>query len=386
MGGPLNIDLSVEALGPNLTGIGRYTWNLVQGLSTSADIEQLRYFYQNRWVETPSRLLEHEPWRPPRWKRWLDRGRHFVARAGRTPAPLFHGPNFFLPEFVEGGVITIHDLSVFKFPETHPIERIREFERRFLSSVGRAAHIITDTETVREEVIAYLSLSPDRVTAVHLGVGLEYFPREREACDAVMPKYDLAWKSYILCVATLEPRKKIGAAVEAYWALPVSVRARYSLVVVGAMGWKNADLGRQLEQSRSQGAVRYLGFVEERDLPAIYDGARLFLYPSIYEGFGLPPIEAMASGVPVIVSSSSCLPEVTNGAAMQVEPDSISGFAEAIEKALEDEAWRESAIARGIEVSSGYRWDRCVENTIDVYKRVLGAPARLSNLSAASAH
>lgn len=113
-----------------------------------------------------------------------------------------------------------------------------------------------------------------------------------------------------------------------------------------------------------------LGFVPEEHLPALYSGAALFVYPSVYEGFGLPPLEAMATGVPVVVASGSCLREVTRGAAMLAEPDDVTGFTRAIQEALEDETWREEAISAGIQVAAGYTWANCIDKTVDVYQRV----------------
>jgi glycosyltransferase involved in cell wall biosynthesis len=141
-------------------------------------------------------------------------------------------------------------------------------------------------------------------------------------------------------------------------------------VLVGARGWLNEGLHALIERQTARGMLVTLGQVPEADLPFLYAGARLFLYPSIYEGFGLPPIEAMASGVPVIVSDRSCLPEVTQGAAMTINPDDVDAFSEAILRGLEDDNWRREAIDHGIRVAASYGWDKCIENTVDVYRKV----------------
>lgn len=282
---------------------------------------------------------------------------------------LFHGPNYFLPPSVASGIITVHDLSVFHFPETHPIERLRHFEREFASSLHRAAHIITDSQTIRHELMAHSAIDPRRITAVPLGVSPMFRQRSTAEVRQPLAKYDLVEGGYILCVSTIEPRKKIRELLDAWRALPFSIRSKIRLVVAGGGGWLNSTLLDEL-QGGMDGSVQYLGYVPENELPALYAGAALFVYPSSYEGFGLPPVEAMASGVPVIVSNRSCLPEVTKGVAMVIDPDDIDAFALALQQGLTDQPWRAQAVAEGLEVASSYTWDRCAIQTRDVYQKV----------------
>jgi alpha-1,3-rhamnosyl/mannosyltransferase len=143
------------------------------------------------------------------------------------------------------------------------------------------------------------------------------------------------------------------------------------LVIAGARGWGNETLHAMIAQAASEGWVIPLGFLSEMDLPAVYSGASVFAYPSIYEGFGLPPLEAMATGVPTIVSDVSCLPEVTNGGALLVDAEDIENFATAIAKVLEDEGFRAGLISSGIKVAHGYSWKACVDGTVNVYERYL---------------
>ena len=270
----------------------------------------------------------------------------------------------------EGGVITVHDLSVFRYAETHPAERLAQFERYFRLSVDRAAHIITDSETTRQEVADFLGFDLARITAVPLAASPVFQPRGADATAAALARYDLTPQGYALCVSTVEPRKRITQLLHAWRNLPAAVRSRWPLMVTGGSGWLSDAVRDLMEKGAREGWVRYLGFVPEEDLPLLYAGASLFVYPSVYEGFGLPPVEAMASGVPVVVSNASCLPEVTGGAAMLVEPEDIAGFSRALERALEDESWRRHAIAKGLEVAGRYSWDRCARETVEVYRRL----------------
>lgn len=283
---------------------------------------------------------------------------------------LFHGPNYFLPEMVDRGIITVHDLSVFRYSETHPAERIRQFEKDFARSIARALHILTDSETIRQEVIAFAGVSPDKVTAVPLGVSSDYRRRGEEETNEVLSAWGLTHGSYSLCVSTFEPRKKIGELIHAWRNLSPKVRRSNLLVLAGAKGWGNDALMDDIKRAQSEGWLRLIGYVDEMALPYLYAGAGLFLYPSAYEGFGLPPIEAMASGVPTIISDRSCLPEVTKGAAMLIDPDDGEGFTNAIERGLMDMRWRDNAVKQGVSVAAGYSWNACLHRTRDIYEKI----------------
>lgn len=366
----MNIDLGVEALSPQLTGIGRYTLELMRGLQNHPDVGELRAIYNGLTATDPEGLLRgvvpHGPRKRKKWQRWVDR----TMTSLRSRKRLYHGPNFMLPPQVKSGIITVHDLSVYKFPDMHPPERIAHFERDFNRSLERALHIVTDTHEVRRELAEFANIPEDRITAVHLGVNPAYRPNRAIDGSVDYSSYAIEPDGYILLVATFEPRKRIDAALNAFRLLPDHLKRRYPLVLAGATGWQNEALHELMSKDEAKGYIRFLGFVPESDLPGIYSGARLFLYPSIYEGFGLPPIEAMASGVPVIVSNRSCLPEVTCGAAMMIDPDNIEGFAAAIAQGLQDDPWRKDAIDLGLKVAAGYTWEKCVDKIVQVYRSV----------------
>jgi alpha-1,3-rhamnosyl/mannosyltransferase len=174
--------------------------------------------------------------------------------------------------------------------------------------------------------------------------------------------------SYALCVSTLEPRKKIAELIGAWSRLAAADREATPLVLAGAKGWLNETLHHSIREAAAEGWLKHLGFVPESALAALYAGARLFLYPSIYEGFGLPPLEAMASGTPVLVADRSCLPEVCGDAAGYVDPDDTEAFTAAIDSALTDSQWRESAREKGLRRASMFRWQSCVARTAELYR------------------
>lgn len=371
----MRVALSVEALAPVLTGIGRYSWELTTRLPLQQGVNSVRYYRQGSWVKDPNLLLQPALNMEPQEKRKFIGVRlpkcirEFKLKRD-CHHQLFHGPNYFLPSCVDMGVATVHDLSVFKFPETHPLERVKQFEREFTLSMSRAAHLITDSESTRQEVIDFLSWPMDKITAVPLGVSSKFSPMVGDILTPYLHKYGLVQGQYALCVSTLEPRKKINNLLEAYQVLPQSQRTMYPLVLIGSSGWLSDSLHTKIENLSRQGWLRYLGYVPETDLPALYAGARSFIYPSIYEGFGLPVLEAMASGIPVVTSNKTSLPEVTKGAALLVDPDDIDAMAMSINRSLSDDQWRDSAIDLGLAIARSFSWDHCVEQTVQVYKSI----------------
>jgi glycosyltransferase involved in cell wall biosynthesis len=364
----VDVTLTVEALGPQLSGIGRYVWELCSRLPHQPGIDRLGFFANGRFLDDAEAQLHGKSKRSPvLLPAWVQRRRSMHRLRGS----LVHGPNYFLPREAETGIITVHDLSVFEHPGTHPTERLRAFERDFESSLSRAKHVITDTETVRREVIADFGLPEHRVTAIALGVGGEYRPRAADEIEPELAPLGLTPGGYGLCVSTLEPRKKIAELLRAWRALPPDLRNSTPLVLAGAKGWLNDSLHDEIREGVAAGWLKHLGFVAEPTLLALYSGASLFIYPSIYEGFGLPPVEAMASGVPVLVANRSCLPEVCGDAPRYIDPDDVKGFAHAIGDALTNSAWREHARAKGLQRAAHYSWDRCVTQTLGVYRRFI---------------
>jgi glycosyltransferase involved in cell wall biosynthesis len=362
----VNVTLVVDALGPQLSGIGRYVWELCSRVPLEPSVDRLDYFANGRLIADPRPLLGGEPGRnvvrlPRSLRAWSIRR--------RLRSSIVHGPNYFLPPQADSGIITLHDLSVFRYPETHPQDRIKDFERQFERSVDRATHVITDSETVRQEVLREFGIDQRNITAIPLGAGPQFHARSTTELDAHLKPLGLVPGGYALCVSTLEPRKKIAELIGAWRALPDPLRGSNPLVLAGAKGWLNDSLHDAVSDGVAAGWLKHLGFVAERSLPALYAGASLFLYPSIYEGFGLPPLEGMASGVPVLVSDKSCAAEVCGDAAAYADPDDIDNFRSAIIQALTDSQWRAEARSKGLERASAFSWEKCIAETVAVYAR-----------------
>ena len=295
----------------------------------------------------------------------------FTAGTRRHGITLYHEPNFLAFRYRGPTVVTVHDLSWIRFAQTHPADRVRRMNRAMPTVVRQAAHIVVDSDFIRREVIDYYGVAPARISTVALGVTDAFAPRAPHQCAALLSRLGLAYGSYLLAVGTLEPRKNLATVLAAFARLPAAQRARNPLVIAGGMGWRMDGFSHALSAMLASGEVRLTGYVAQDDLPLLYAGARMLLYPSLYEGFGLPPLEAMASGVPVIVSDRASLPEVVGDAALQVDALDAIALAEQITRLLEDDRLHARLREAGLIRARQFSWDTCARRTLAIYRAVL---------------
>jgi alpha-1,3-rhamnosyl/mannosyltransferase len=285
---------------------------------------------------------------------------------------LYHEPAA-LPLPYQGPiVVTVHDLSWVRYPETHPADRVATLNRLFPRALARADHVIAVSDFTRREIIEVFGVAPEKISITLEAARDGFAPRPSAECATQLSKLNLAYRGFVLSVGTLEPRKNLEAVVRAYSAMPESYRQRRPLVLVGAKGWLTSGLERELRPLVDKGHARLLGYAPDAELAALYASAHAFVYPSLYEGFGLPPLEAMASGTPAVVSSRASLPEVVGSAGIQVAPDDVEALARALQRLDEDpQHWCGLAEA-GLRRSSEFSWSRCARETHAVYSKVLG--------------
>lgn len=298
-------------------------------------------------------------------------GLHFAAYSRTFAFDLYHEPNFVPYRCHLPTVVTVHDLSVMRFPEWHPADRVRTHEKRFLKGLQRAAHVIVVSEAIRREMIGDLGFPAHRVSVVYNGVGPAFRPLPTDEVETVRQKLGLP-ASYLLCVGTIEPRKNLGTVMRAFVDLPSTVREACPLVLVGPWGWKS-DADRAFFDNEGQRAgVRHLGYVADAELPALYCGAAGLVYPSHYEGFGLPPVEMMACGGAVIASTADAVREVCGRHADFVAPLDVEGWRDAMHRLATDAEYREALRRGGVAYAAHFTWERAAHETIAVYRSVLG--------------
>jgi alpha-1,3-rhamnosyl/mannosyltransferase len=280
---------------------------------------------------------------------------------------VLHGPGFYLPSFAGRSVVTVHDLSIFRHPAHHPAARVRFMRSEIGVALRRADHVITDSEFTKRELMDVFRWPAERATAIPLAAGSEFHPREAAELAEFLARYRLRYGGYCLFVGTLEPRKNLGTLIDAYQHLPLATRQRWPLVLAGFRGWESDSLHGRIRAAQSQGWLHYLGFLPAVELPLLYSAARLFVYPSMYEGFGLPVLEAMASGVPVLCARGSALTEVAGTAARLMEADDSEGLGAHIAVLLEDSVLLASMRGAGLAWARRFTWQRCAELTAAVY-------------------
>ena len=236
--------------------------------------------------------------------------------------------------------------------------------------------VLTDSEFTRREVGEFFNLAADRVTAVPLGVSPGFAPRCSAELIPALVRWGLEPNGYCLYAGTIEPRKNLDRLLDAYQALPQRTRLRWPLVLCGYQGWQSAALHARIQRASAQGWAKYLGYAAADDLPLLYAGARLFAFPSLYEGFGLPVLEAMASGVPVVCSDSSSLPEVIGDAGATCAAEDVDALTVILCRGIEDEGWRAQARTAGLRRAASFSWRRCAGETSSVYRSVASGRAR----------
>ncbi len=269
-------------------------------------------------------------------------------------------------------VLTIHDLGFMRFPERYKAAKRRYLHVMTSLSARRAAHIITPSQSVRQEVIELLKIKPERVTAIAEGVAPHFRPLPAGAVEEWRQSKKLPQR-FVLYVGTLEPRKNLPLLINAFarWHMENPDEAKgVELVLGGAKGWLYEEIFRLVKELDLEGVTRFQGYISENELPLWYNSASCFVYPSVYEGFGLPPLEAMACGCPVITSNTSSLPEVVSEAGITIDPQDESGLVEALDKLLGNAAERERRRAAGLSRAAGFSWLEAARRTLEIYKLV----------------
>ncbi|NSL53768.1 glycosyltransferase family 4 protein [Uliginosibacterium sp. IMCC34675] len=384
----MKLVLGVDAVRYPLTGIGRYTYELARGLEQKSEIEHLRYFagHQLQAALPEPHLSGSEQARADsvrsmklmllksRLAVGLHRGLKSVLQARALKSLkdyVYHGPNYYLPPHGGPCVATFHDLSMFKHPEFHPPERVRYMAQELPVALKRASVLLTDCEYTRQEIIEYSGFPADRVLSVPLAASGDFRPRTHDECIAVLVRLGVEYKRFVLFAGTIEPRKNISGLLDAYERLPEATRKHYPLVIAGYRGWRSEELHARIVSAQEQGWVRHLGFVHNADLPVLFSAAQAFAFPSFYEGFGLPVLEAMACGVPVVCSNASSLPEASGGYALSCDPEDIETLTMLLVRAIEDEGWRAEARINGVAHAATFSWSRVVSETMHSYRLAL---------------
>ena len=355
-------------------GINWYIYHLLQSLSTIPDFDYTVFLsdrtareHFSRMSFCRSRLPTHRPAVRIAWEQFVQ---PFALR--HEHIDLLHALAFAGPLAISiPWIVTIYDLSFMRYPQSFNTANRIWLRWAVGNSVRRANHIIAISESTRRDLISLFGARSDQVTVVYCGTD-PAFARPRDPAEVEGHRTRLRLPDrFVLHVGTLEPRKNIARLVHAFARAKRAARLPHKLVLIGARGWKYTDVDQAIEQEHLKDDVIFSNYVPQDELPLWYRAADLFVYPSLYEGFGMPPLDAMASGTPVVTSNAASLPEVVGDAGLQVAPDDQAALADAIVRALVEPGLREQLVARGLRQAARFSWARAAHETADIYRAVL---------------
>ena len=373
----LRIGIDVSRTLSQKTGVGYYVSNLVEALATIDQNNEYilyPYFwhcfppdYQNASIPNQANFRLHRDARP------VDQ----IIRTWRSSKPdrvlgaidVLHSPNLTTPRLKKAKlVVTIHDLSYVVYPEFHTRENLRFSKRQTAIATKYAAKIIAVSHHTKRDLMGYYSVPEERIHVIHQASRKAYYPeRNVDFIQSSLRRLGI-FKNFILFVGSLEPRKNVRTLLKAYAEYLKADSDQYLLVIAGGRGWLNDDLYALVTELGLGRHIKFLGYVQESDLRCLYSVAKVFVYPSLYEGFGLPPLEAMACGAPVITSYTSSLPEVVGDAAILIDAHNVEELFHAMRTVLLDDDLRLQLRKKSLERAKLFSWERTAQETLTVYQ------------------
>lgn len=374
--GPIGLGTTVLAqagVGGALDGIGIYSRNLLRGLRSLVGSERLRPVVFGSLVHPwdEPHLEVHPSYRPAALAMTLPGMPYPLSGGWSRGLSVFHAPDHHIPRLRGTPVVaTVMDIIPLRHPEWVSGRMSRRVMNWLFGRLARqAAHVVTISEFSAADIADGLRIPRERISAIPLGVDPSFFcVAEPAQAQAALHRYGLR-PGYFLFVGTLQPRKNLGRILEAHNALPRDVRQAHPLVVVGRDGWGTEALIGQLGESIAQGCCHWLKYVPQPDLPILLRESRALVYPSLFEGFGLPIVEAFAAGTAVVTANTTSIPEVAADAALLVDPTSVDQLRDAMLAVAQDDALRADLVRRGGARAARFNWDATVRATLDVYRR-----------------
>lgn len=382
----MRIALDLSLVPGERVGVGQYAYQLARALGrvdrvNSYVLYPVFYYivdpdyHRAQLPETANMRVAHRRL-PPALVRFLwrqDRSEEFkeylLGRADLVHSTTYCAPRFRAPR--RRLVVTIHDCTVVTHPEFHLPANVEHCLRGIRLAIERADALIVVSESTRHD-LERMGAPADRIVVTHEAADPAMAPvQDADRLEAVRRRYDLP-ERFVLFVGSMEPRKNLLRLLEAFAALGPALRREYRLVVAGAQGWLNDSVRERVQKLGLEGSAHFPGYVRQDDLAAVYSLATVFAYPSLWEGFGLPVVEAMACGTPVLTSSVSSLPEVAGDAAVLVPPTDVDAIADGLARLLEDAALRADLAGRGQRRAARFSWERCARETLAVYRAVAG--------------
>jgi glycosyltransferase involved in cell wall biosynthesis len=371
----LRIGIDATSLPAQLTGAGNYVFQLLSALARGDRANEYLVFTTSCQAEALG--VEREGFRvvrrdfPGRGMRLAWEQLALPALVHRYRLDVLHSPHYTMPlRHSARSVVTFHDLTFVLYPELHQLAKRLFFPAMMRWTARHAQRIIAVSESTRVDLVRTLGVSPERVTTVLSAADADYRPTAPARVAEVCARYGIRAGEYLLYVGVLEPRKCIDQLVEAFGRIAPAANG-LQLVIAGKRGWMYDQIFAQVAALGLEERVRFPGYVPRADLPGLYSGARAFVYPSRYEGFGLPVLEAMSCGTPVVTTNVSSLPEVAGDGALLVDPGDVTGLTAALARVVHDASLRRELSCRGQIRAANFSWERCAKDTVRVYEAAM---------------
>jgi glycosyltransferase involved in cell wall biosynthesis len=373
----MHIALDGMPLNQQLTGVGHYTLELARALAATSANDEYEVVSPLSFVPLAGETVNGE----------LPNLRFVQAKVGvvsrhwwtvglpryvqKRSFDVFHGTNFEVPLWKKcATVLTIHDLSLLLHSHAHEQSRVRRARRRLPLMARAATMIVTPGESVRDEVIERLKIPSTQVVAIPEAARRVFHPMTPDATSETRQRLGIA-DEFLLYVGTIEPRKNLNKLVQAFVEIARTRKGSLQLVLAGREGWMTEELFELVRRSGMNDAIKFTGYLSDEDLRALYNSCLAFMYPSFYEGFGLPPLEAMACGAPVIAGRIPSVEAVTGSAACLIDPNSVSDLVVSIRELLNNEGRRRELSLAGLKRASEFSWERTAELTRTVYSEAV---------------
>lgn len=362
----MKIGVDISVLTNEMTGVGKWTYFTFKEL-IKLDIDNNYIFYSNRIISKEVDFIKRVNLKviklPPKIRPFLWYYYYLPRLIREDNIEIFISPSFFLPILPSNvkSITVVHDITPIKFPRLHTFSTRIAFKIFLKFSLKRASKIVADSENTKNDLVRFLDINEEKIKVIYPGIDDVYFKNQsiltEQEVYRVMFKYNIP-KKFILYVGTIEPRKNLIALLKVFEELKEEKSIPHKLIIVGKKGWHYDSFYDLLSKSKYVNEIILTGYVPEEDLRVLYSYADVFVYPSLYEGFGLPPLEAMAHGCPVVTSNVSSLPEVVGDAGLLVDPNNYKSIKDAIIAILENEKLREDLVKKGIQRAKQFTWKK----------------------------
>ncbi len=367
-------------------GIGKYTYNLIKALLEEDKQNEYVLFFNffrkpRKRMREITELVKDSKARvevevsafPAKLREWLTQTPLTLKYVFKKDVDVLHIPHFSgVPKVgFSKMVVTIYDLAFTKFPDHRGVKISNYYLKRTKQAVENCQKVIAISKTTKKDLEKLLGVSSSKIDVTSLGVGSEFKPiKDSQLINRTIKKYLPIKENFILSVCTLEPRKNLPRLIKAYSMLSFDLQRKYKLVLIGGKGWNNREVFQTINDLNLKEKVYLPGYVLQEDLPYIYNAATVFAYPSLYEGFGLPVLEAMSVGLPVITSNISSLPEIAGKAAEFVNPQKEEEIASALKKILLSENYQKILKKKGLKQAEKFSWQKTARETIKIYEKL----------------